>query len=100
MSGSHLTATFADPRPRAAEAPPSHWYGAPVRIPRHAAGEVDAHRLPIEPGTIEIERDFVGVARGSDAVEPIVRHLARFPIAATRRHPASCPNGTQRSRSA
>ena len=48
--------------------------GAPGRFAGLAAGEVDADRLPVEPGAIEEQRDLERIARGTDAVQPVSRH--------------------------
>jgi hypothetical protein len=47
---------------------------APTRIALHAAGEIDAGRLPVEAGAVQIQRDLVGIARRADAVELVVSH--------------------------
>ena len=35
---------------------------APIGIALHAAGEVDADRLPVETGAIQVQRHLVGIA--------------------------------------
>ena len=48
--------------------------GAPGRVAGLAAGEVDADRLPVEPGAIQEQRDLERIARGPDAVQSVSLH--------------------------
>ena len=45
-----------------------------------AVHEVGEHRLPVEAGAIEIERDLVGVAGLAKAMELVLSHGAGVPL--------------------
>src|SRR6267142_1308900 len=60
--------------------------GPPVRIPRLAASKINSDWLPIEAGAIQIERQFVRIARTAIAMQLVVGHsLTRTSVAALRR---------------
>src|ERR1700730_18635161 len=48
--------------------------GAPIRIACLAAAKIDPDRLPVEASAIQVERDFVRVSRGANAMEFVLCH--------------------------
>src|SRR5271155_674575 len=69
--------------------------GAPVCISCLAAGEINADRLPVEAGAIQIERQFVGVARAAIAMELIVGHSLMRSRASASAAVLPCPTGAR-----